>query len=163
ARASRTTHPHALHLFGRLFGLILGRDLPVDNPYLFKTKKEVVEALAANRGRPLIGYTCSCAHQGIFQSRTRWHCGICSQGIDRRIAIVAAGLAEQEAAADYVCDVFTGRREGAEERSMAVNYARHGMELARMGEEEMAARFNQQLTRAVRDMPRQGEAARRLV
>jgi predicted MPP superfamily phosphohydrolase len=163
ARASRTTHPHALHLFSRLFGLILGREFTVDNPYLFKTKKEVVEVLAANRGCPLIGYTCSCAHQGIFQSRTRWHCGTCSQCIDRRIAIVAAGLAEHEPAEDYVCDVFTGRRGEPEERNMAVNYARHGMELARMGEEEMAARFNQQFTRAVRDMTRQAEAARRLV
>jgi hypothetical protein len=163
ARASRTTHPHALHLFGRLFGLVLGRDFAVDNPYLFKTKKEVVEVLAASQGCPLIGYTCSCAHQGIFQSGTRWHCGTCSQCIDRRIAVVAAGLAEHEAAEDYVCDVFTGRRAKAEERSMAVNYARHGMEMGRMGEEEMAAKFNQQLTRAVRDMPRQAEAAQRLV
>ncbi len=163
ARASRTTHPHALHLFGRLLGLVLGQDLAVDNPYLFKTKKEVVESLATNGGSSLIGYTCSCAHQGIFQSRTRWHCGTCSQCIDRRIAVVAAGLAAQEPAEDYVCDVFTGRRDEPEERNMAVNYARHGMELARMGEEEMATRFNQQLTRAVRDMPRQAEAARQLI
>jgi hypothetical protein len=93
ARVSRTTHPYALHLFSLLLSQVVGRALAIDNPYLFMTKREVVENLAANRGSPLIGYTCSCAHQGIFQSRTRWHCGTCSQCIDRRIAIVAAGLA----------------------------------------------------------------------
>jgi hypothetical protein len=146
-----------------MFGLVLDRNFVVDNPYLFKTKKEVVEVLAANRGGPLIAFTCSCAHQGIFQSRTRWHCGTCSQCIDRRVAVAAAGLAGHEPAEDYVCDVFTGRRGEAEERNMAVNYARHGMELARMGEEDLAARFNHLLTRAVREMPRQAEAARRLI
>ncbi len=163
ARASRTTHPQALHLFGRLFSMVLGRDLAVDNPYLFKTKKDVVEALAANRGGPLIGYTCSCAHQGIFHSRTQWHCGTCSQCIDRRIAIVAAGQVEHEAAGDYVCDVFTGCRKEGEERNMAVNYASLGMELARMSEEQMAVRFNQQLTRAVRHLPQQAQAALELI
>jgi Calcineurin-like phosphoesterase len=163
ARASRTTHPHALHRFGRLFSLVLGSDLAVDNPYLFKTKKEVVESLAVSRGGPLIGYTCSCAHQGIFQSKTQLHCGTCSQCIDRRIAIEAAGLFEHEAAGDYVCDVFTGCREGGEERNMAVNYARHATELARMTEEQMAARFNQQLTRAVRHLPQQAHSALELI
>ena len=62
--------------------------------------------------------------------------------IDRRIAILAAGLAERDAAGDYVCDVFTGHREEPEEKNMAVNYARHGMELGCMGEDEMAAKFN---------------------
>lgn len=163
ARASRTTHPHALNLFGRLFSLILERDIAVDNPFLFKTKKEVLDTLTANRGGPLIGYTCSCAHQGIFQSGTRWHCGTCSQCIDRRIAIMASGLAGLETAEDYVCDVFTGCRKEGEERNMAVNYARHGMELARMSEEQMASTFNRHLTRAVRGMARQAEAAKGLV
>jgi 7-cyano-7-deazaguanine synthase in queuosine biosynthesis len=163
ARASRTTHPYALSLLARLFGLILGENLEVDNPYLFKTKKEVVETLAANGGSDLIGYSCSCAHQGIFQPRTRWHCGTCSQCIDRKIAIVAAGLEEHEAAEDYVCDVFTGRRERVEERNMAVNYARHGMELSRMGVEEMAVKFNHHITRAVRGMSQQAQAAKDFV
>jgi 7-cyano-7-deazaguanine synthase in queuosine biosynthesis len=163
ARASRTTHPHALHLFSRLFGLVLGRNVAIDNPFLLKTKKEVVEVLARAGASKLIGYSCSCAHQGIFHPRSQWHCGTCSQCIDRRVAVLAAGLGEHDPETDYVCDVFTGRRERTEEKNMAVNYARHAMELSRMAEEQIAARFNPQLTRAVRHMPKQAEAACGLV
>jgi hypothetical protein len=35
ARASRTTHPMALQLFGKLFGVVLEREVNVDNPFLF--------------------------------------------------------------------------------------------------------------------------------
>lgn len=41
ARASRTTHPLILHLFGRLYSSVTGRQITVDNPYLFKTKTDV--------------------------------------------------------------------------------------------------------------------------
>ena len=43
ARASRTTHPMALHWFAQLYSKVLGRDLQMDNPFLFKTKTEVVK------------------------------------------------------------------------------------------------------------------------
>jgi hypothetical protein len=164
ARASRTTHPYALHLFTRLFGMVLGREqFVVDNPYLPKTKKEVVEALAANGGGDLIGHTCSCAHQGIFQSATQWHCGTCSQCIDRRVALLAAGLEGHEPETDYACEVFTGHRETPDDRNMAVNYARHATELFRMSEEEMATRFNRELTQAVRHRQHQAAAAQELL
>lgn len=40
ARASRTTHPIALHHFGKLYSSVTGRSFAVDNPYLFKTKTD---------------------------------------------------------------------------------------------------------------------------
>jgi hypothetical protein len=46
---------------------------------------------------------------------------------------------------------------------VAVNYARHGMELCRRSEEEIVMKFNQHLTRAVRHEPRQADAARLLL
>ena len=46
---------------------------------------------------------------------------------------------------------------------MAVNFARHGMELGRMSDEEMAACFNRDLSRATRPFSRQGEAARKFI
>jgi hypothetical protein len=164
ARASRTTHPHALAMFGRLFGRLLGRtDFVVDNPYLSKTKKEVIEAIVSNGGGELIPYTCSCAHQGIFQSGTQWHCGVCSQCIDRRIAMLAAGAEQHDPSTDYVIDVFTGPRKEGYERNMAVQYVRHATELARMSEPQFVQKFNTHITRAVRDFPRQADAARDLI
>lgn len=160
SRASRTAHPHTLDLFNRLFQQVLSRDFVLDNPFVFRTKKEVVEAIAANGGSHLIGYTCSCAHQGIFQSGTQWHCGHCSQCIDRRIAILAAGLEEHDPTTDYEVDVFTGpRKEGFQQR-MAIDYAQHAVELCGMDERTMSAKFNLHLSRAVRPFPQQAEAAR---
>jgi hypothetical protein len=163
ARASRTTHPHVLDLFQKLFTRILGRDLAIDNPFLFHTKKEVLDVIAENGGSGLIRHTCSCAHQGIFQSGSRWHCGTCSQCIDRRIAVLAAGLEGHDPETDYESDVFTGPRSDGPKVNMGVDYARHAVELSRMSEQEMNAKFNTHLSRAVRPFPRQAEAAQMFI
>ena len=49
ARASRTTHPVTLHLLSLLAAAVTGRELLIDNPFLFKTKAEVVQSLANTR------------------------------------------------------------------------------------------------------------------
>lgn len=163
ARASRTTHPHALHLLGRLGSLITNRDLPVDNPYFFKTKKDIVETLAKVDGQDLIQFTTSCARTGLFRSGTQWHCGVCSQCIDRRIAILAAGQETREAEFDYKTDVFVGPREDGYERNMAINYVRHCVELFSMTREEIAQHFSLEVSRAVRHEERRSEAADQIV
>jgi hypothetical protein len=38
------------------------RTFAVDNPFIFKTKKEVVETLADHKAADLIADTCSCSH-----------------------------------------------------------------------------------------------------
>ena len=77
----------------------------MDNPFLFMTKAEVVKTIADRVPGHLIAFTCSCSHQGLFQSKTRWHRGTCSQCIDRRVAVVASGLQEFDSSDDYVSDV----------------------------------------------------------
>ncbi len=162
ARASRTTHPVALHLLQSLCSTVTGRDIAVDNPYIFKTKTDVVRTLFAHGAAQLISSTCSCAHL-IFKSKTQWHCGKCSQCIDRRFAIVEAGLQAHDPAMDYVTDVFVGPRKDGAEKNMAVDYVRHGIELSRLSDAEMAARFNVELSRAVRYEAKRSEAAERLI
>jgi len=162
ARASRTTHPVALHLLKSLCSAVTGRDFAVDNPYLFKTKTDVVMSLSANQAAHLIPYTCSCAHL-MFKSKTQWHCGSCSQCIDRRFAIAAAGLLAYDADEDYVIDVFVGPRKDGPEKSMAIDFVRNGIELSRLSESELASRFSAELSRAVRHAPKRGEVAERLI
>jgi 7-cyano-7-deazaguanine synthase in queuosine biosynthesis len=162
ARASRTTHPIALEMFTRFYSTLAERQLLVDNPYLFSTKADIVSSAASHGGASLIGLTCSCAH-AFFQSKTQWHCGACSQCIDRRVAILAAGLEQHDPATDYVADVFTGPRKEGQDRSMAIDYVRHGLELHRMSEAEMAAKFNLELTRATRFMPNRSAAAQQFI
>lgn len=64
---------------------------------------------------------------------------------------------------DYVSDVFIGPRKDGPEKNMAVDYVRHAMELDTQSENELAAIFNTELTRAVRYDDRRSEAAQRIV
>jgi 7-cyano-7-deazaguanine synthase in queuosine biosynthesis len=162
ARASRTTHPFVLDMFSQFYSLITERPFTIDNPYLFNTKTEVVAKLSGSKGAFLAGRTCSCAH-AMFKSKEQWHCGTCSQCIDRRFAMLGAALEQHDPLTDYVVDVFSGPRKDGPERSMAVDYVRHGLELNRMNEDEIAAKFNLELTRAVRSLPNRSAAAQKLI
>lgn len=163
ARASRTTHPYALSLFSQLYSDILDRDFLIDNPFLFHTKSDVIEEIAKYNASELIQYTCSCAHTGFFKSKTQWHCGTCSQCIDRRIAILAAGQGAYDAEHDYVTNTFTGKRKEGYEQNMAVGYARHAIELSKMSDEEIGHRFNLELTRAARSFSNRREVIDQLI
>ncbi len=162
ARASRTTHPLALHLLSSLAAAVTERELPIDNPFLFKTKTEVVQSLVANDTTDLIALTCSCSHL-MFQSGERRHCGKCSQCIDRRFAVAGAGLLSKDPATDYVNDVFIGPRQKELERSVAIDYTRHGIELECRSEIEIAALFNAEISRAVRHETKKTETAQSLI
>ncbi len=149
ARASRTTHPYAISLLERFVALVAERRVAIENPFIFKTKAEVVQSVIDRGAGELIGLTTSCAHT-MFKSRTRQHCGTCSQCIDRRIAVLACGHPDLDPEIDYVTDVFTGNRAEGYEKNMAVHYARMAMEMGNMSEEQFATTFNLELTRAVR-------------
>jgi len=162
ARASRTTHPIAIDLLSKFYSLVLEREIVVDNPYIFLTKAEVVNKLTQLNQADLIGLSCSCAHTW-FKTRTQWHCGRCSQCIDRRIAVLAAGAAAHESAEDYVEDVFTGKRSDHYERNMAVDYVRHAIELAKMSEQHIASKFNLELSRAARPFVNRRQAVEQFI
>lgn len=162
ARATRTTHPLLLSMFSRFYSLVVNGSMAFDNPYLLYTKADVVSLIAKHDGGSLIPLTCSCAHSW-FQSRTQQHCGTCSQCIDRRIAVVAAGQTDNDLDTDYASDVFVGPRRDGYEKNMAVDYVRHALELNNMSEVEIATKFNLEITRAVRGAARISESAQGLV
>jgi len=162
ARASRTTHPVALHLLSSLAAAVTERDLPIDNPFLFKTKTEVVHSLSTHDATDLISQTCSCSHL-MFQPGDKRHCGNCSQCIDRRFAVAGAGLLSKDPETDYVSDVFVGPRPKQSDRSIAIDYTLHGIELERRSEVEIAGIFNAEISRAVRYESKGRESAEKLI
>jgi Queuosine biosynthesis protein QueC len=162
ARASRTTHPATLHLLSSLAAAVTGRELLIDNPFLFKTKTEVVQILATHDQTDLISLSCSCSHL-MFQSNEKRHCGHCSQCIDRRFAVAGAGLLSKDPETDYASDVFIGARRKELDRSIAVDYARHGIELERRSDVEIASNFNTEISRAVRYEQKRREATEALI
>jgi len=162
ARASRTTHPVTLRLLSLLAAAVTGRELLIDNPFLFKTKAEVVQILAERGQTDLIALSCSCSHL-MFQSSAKRHCGQCSQCIDRRFAVAGAGLLSKDPETDYSSDVFIGARPKELDRSIAIDYTRHGIELERRSDVEIAANFNAEISRAVRYERKGRDAAEALI
>ncbi|MGE0063393.1 MAG: hypothetical protein AB7T86_15090 [Xanthobacteraceae bacterium] len=162
ARASRTTHPVTLHILQRLAAEIVGRPYTVDNPYIDLTKTDVIARIRSLGGGDLIRSSCSC-------SRTRsgraiaWHCGRCSQCIDRRLAALAADAADLDPESDYATPVLTGARKEERDRIMAINYVRHALELAKSSPEEIAEKFNTEIARAARVFSQPTDASRRLI
>ncbi len=162
-RASRTTHPEALKKLERFYRLIVDcSTFAIENPFVLKTKTEIVSLIDQHGAGELIGRTCSCTHT-MFQPKTQWHCGRCGQCIDRRIAILAAGIEAHDSEDDYVNDVFTGTRKEGYDRNIAVNYVRFASELNQMSEAEIAATYNLELIRAARCFDAQGEVAQQFI
>lgn len=107
-RASRTTHPRVLNGFERLLQLLFDRPFVVENPFFWKTRTDVVEGVRAAGQAALVARSVSCAH--TWRASTEQpHCGTCSQCVDRRLAVIAAGLTDAEdPAGRYRVDLLTG-------------------------------------------------------
>ncbi|MBK8210389.1 MAG: 7-cyano-7-deazaguanine synthase [Rhodospirillales bacterium] len=151
ARATRTTHPQVLAGFGRLFSALSGGPIIIENPYFWKTKQEVIEVIARHGCEHLIAETFSCA-KVREATQTQKHCGVCSQCIDRRFGILAAGIDAHEPAANYAVDLLADERQPGHEVVMAEGYVMSAMRIARMSEFAFYA-ANGQSFRALRHLP----------
>lgn len=108
-KATRTTHPRVLHGFQTLLSMIVDGSFTVENPFCWKTKGEVVDLIAKSGCAEMIGPSISCTH--VWEMRTdHSHCGTCSQCVDRRFAIIAAGAEGHDPLDQYGVDVFTQSR-----------------------------------------------------
>jgi hypothetical protein len=129
----------------------MGRKLVIDNPFLMMTKAEVAGVFTDCGRKDLVGASVSCTHT-MFMTKAQAHCGVCSQCIDRRMVILAAGLGDSDPATDYEIDVFTGGRDDRLKCNLAVDYVAHAVELHQARPEEIAARYNTELVRAARPL-----------
>ena len=121
ARVTRTTHPKTLVGMSKLLSLLLDTDFAVENPFLWKTRTDTVLDLKAAKAADLIPYTVSCSHtRGMTTGYP--HCGCCSQCIDRRFAVLAAGCGGHDPADSYQLDVLTDGRDKTEDRTMLERY-----------------------------------------
>lgn len=151
ARASRTTHPLALFLLSRL-ALALDRSLVVENPFVWKTKAEVVQELRTLPERTYIAKTISCSNtRGL--SHYKPHCGKCAQCVHRRLAVLGAGAEAHDSEEGYQIDLLKGRREPGLDRLMAFDIVRSAFEVRRLSDREFVARFATELASAVSGFP----------
>ena len=92
-RATRTTHPRVLRGLEALFSALLDRPIQIRTPLQWLTKSEVVLKIREAGMADLLATTNSCTRPRIW-TKNRKHCGVCSQCIDRRFAILAAAIGE---------------------------------------------------------------------
>lgn len=84
AFSTYTAHPEFLNEMESLLDKILGYPISIKNPYLYKTKAEVIKNIATNHSE-IIKQTISCWKASRIRGN-KHHCGICIPCLIRRIA-----------------------------------------------------------------------------
>lgn len=142
SRATRTTHPRALRLLGELFTALLGRPFAVDNPFRWKTRTDILRELDGAGFADLIAHARSCAKTHAA-SNAQPHCGACSQCLDRRFAVLAAGLERHDPAEGYRVELFRGERQPGPEQTMLAVYVEMANQIGRMSAAQFFRRFGE--------------------
>lgn len=150
--ATRTTHPLAIARLNHVLDLALEKPLPLVNRYEWLTKTEVVDRVKQYDGLQMLSRAVSCTSVRE-QTTLHTHCGACIQCLDRRFAVLAAGVEDADPPEHYQTDVITGARAGDRSRVMAVEWVRHAISIKRMDEAAFFRTFGNDLMRLVRGHP----------
>jgi hypothetical protein len=142
ARATRTTHPQAMAGFRRVLSAVFGQSFDVNNPYAWITKSEVIARIVQSGCSDLIRYTRSCTRVHPMTNLNP-HCGQCSQCIDRRFAVLAAGQENEDPAGAYKIDLLLGGREAGPDREMALAFVRSASKVSQMTDVEFFAHYGE--------------------
>jgi 7-cyano-7-deazaguanine synthase in queuosine biosynthesis len=152
ARATRTTHPLVLQRFREFLSIAVGKPIEVENPFIWKTKADVVQSIVDRGCGDLIRNTVSCTRTYDI-TKLHTHCGCCSQCLDRRFAVLASGAAEHDPVDMYKIELLTGERNKDEDKTMAESYVRTALEFRDMGELGFFGRFGGQTARVCDGFP----------
>jgi hypothetical protein len=155
--ATRTTHPFALHLLGQLVARLGDPNISVRNRYEWLTKIEVVRRIHSNNDdtdRALINIERAVSCTSVRdQNKLETHCGACSQCLDRRFAIVGAGIEKYDPPERYATDVLYAARTSRHSQVIAVEWTRHASRTAHISERDLIDRFGQDVFRIARGYP----------
>jgi hypothetical protein len=139
-RATRTTHPKVLRGLEALFSLLLDREIEIQTPLQWLTKKEVTQKIKEAGVADMLGETVSCTRPRKWTEKQK-HCGVCSQCIDRRFAVLAAGMGDQEPADNYMRDLLLADRSADDALRMALSYVSFFQKVAATPKERFLVDF----------------------
>lgn len=142
SRASRTTHPRSLRLLGELLGEVAETPFRLENPFIWCTKAEIVGSLARHSVASLIGSTVSCGRT-MARSNAHPHCGVCSQCIDRRLAVLATRLEAYDPEDGYAVALFVGERDRAAEQVTLAAYVETCRQIAAMSAPDFFRKYGE--------------------
>ncbi len=152
ARATRTTHPLVLDHFEKVFSRVLDKPATIENSSIWKTKPDVVRSIVDSGCGELIKDTISCTRTYDI-TKLHTHCGCCSQCLDRRFAILAAGASKYDPADMYKVDLLIGPRDRPNDQTMAESCVRTALELREMSEQGFFSRFGGESARVCAGFP----------
>lgn len=141
-RATRTTHPKVLRGLETLFSTLLDSEIEIRTPLQWLTKKEVTQKIADAGMADMLAATVSCTRPRSWTVKQK-HCGLCSQCIDRRFAILAAGLEQYEPSQNYKRDLLLGDRSADDDLRMALSYVAFFRDVAAMPKARFLSGFQQ--------------------
>ena len=139
-RATRTTHPQVLNGYAALLTLLTEAPFEVENPFLWKTKGEVVDIIGDHGCQSLIGQSVSCSHT-IEMTRDHSHCGKCSQCISRRFATLASKYAAFDPESIYGVDLLTGERQKNVDITLVESFIRCAADIQTKNEMQLVELF----------------------
>jgi 7-cyano-7-deazaguanine synthase in queuosine biosynthesis len=102
AFSTHTAHPEFVHGIGEYFTELLGFPVHVTNPYLYRTKGEVVKKLVS-KYPDSIHLSVSC-WKGSRVSTDTHHCGACIPCLTRRVSLEFNGLCLKEYERDLLSE-----------------------------------------------------------
>ena len=165
ARMSRSTHPRSLQLIGDVVSLVSAHSICIDNPFIWKTKAEVIRDLVATSHAPLIRISVSCTRARTANRTYQPHCGTCIQCLHRRIATLAAGAGEYDESEGYETDFLKGPRQDGHDRVAAVGSIRLALDSASISEPDFQVRFAEPVSWILQPFPsaKREDVARRVI
>lgn len=102
ARNSRTTHPKTLFLLEQLFTEIGEAEFKIINPFILKTKTQVVDIIKGYDRIDLLESSVTCSRT---RSGGKKHCGVCSQCLDRIFACYALEIYKDDNGERYITSI----------------------------------------------------------
>ena len=152
--ATRTTHPLSLTKLNALMGVIGSNAVATRNPFQWLTKTEVVSKIAEYGAETCIKEAVSCTSVRD-QDTLHTHCGACSQCLDRRFAVLAAGLEGHEYDVMYQTDVLIGPRLTDRSRTIALDWTSHAVRMHDLSLRDFMANYAMEIARIIRGQPDQ--------
>jgi hypothetical protein len=141
-RSTRTTHPRVVSMFAHTIETLWNTKLVFDNPFLLKTKSEVVARVVELGYESLIAQTLSCTRTFAVE-KTKRHCGVCFQCLTRRFAVIASNSERYDPVDDYVKDIFKDSLAKGVERGNAIDWLNFNVEVSGFSLEGIFQRFPQ--------------------
>jgi 7-cyano-7-deazaguanine synthase in queuosine biosynthesis len=94
---TRTSHPRFLKAFQDFGNRLLSTNIEITNPFLRYTRTQVIDRLKDCGGMGFIPASTSCTHTYMMDN-AHPHCGLCSQCLDRQVALINHQFLDQDTA-----------------------------------------------------------------